>query len=134
MVSGKGFMKNVLLIDDDVSHLAGLAVALCEAGYQVIPKIDTESAVAVLRENVKIDLIIIDYEMTGLDAFSFLTMLREFMPKVPVIVLTENCNVDIYLQVMSLGAFEYMSKPVRVAELRRAVEAALLDYEKNGSS
>ena len=39
----KGQMKNTLLIDDDFDHLAGLAVALVEAGYQVIPKIDADS-------------------------------------------------------------------------------------------
>ena len=33
-------MKNVLMIDKDVNHLAVLAVALIEAGYQVIPEID----------------------------------------------------------------------------------------------
>jgi hypothetical protein len=37
-------MKNTLLIDDDFDHLVGLAVALVEAGYQVIPKIDADSA------------------------------------------------------------------------------------------
>jgi hypothetical protein len=37
-------MKNVLLIDDDFNRLVDLAVALVEAGYQVIPKIDADSA------------------------------------------------------------------------------------------
>ncbi len=128
------FMKNVRLIDDDLSHVAVLPVALSQGGYQVIPKIDAESAVAVLRENVRIDLIIFNYEMPGLDTLSFMTMLRESMPNVPVIVFTENCNVDIYLQVMSLGAFEYMSKPVRISELRRVVEAAFHDSKKHGLS
>ncbi len=63
-------MKNVLMVDKDVNHLAVLAVALIEAGYQVIPEIDAESAVAVLREDVRIDLIIINYQVPGLDALS----------------------------------------------------------------
>jgi DNA-binding NtrC family response regulator len=118
-------MKNVLMIDKDVNHLAVLAVALIEAGYKVIPEIDAGSAVAVLREDVRIDLIIIDYQVPGLDALSFMTMLRELMPKVPVIVLAQYCSVDIYLKVMSLGAFEYLNKPVRACELTRIVEVAL---------
>lgn len=118
-------MKNVLMIDKDVNHLAVLAVALIEAGYKVIPEIDAESAVAVLREDVRIDLIIIDYQVPGLDALSFMTMLRELMPKVPVIVLAQHCNMDIYLKVMSLGAFEYLNKPVRSCELTRFVKVAL---------
>ena len=119
-------MKNVLLIDDDRSHLAVLPVALSQGGYQVIPRTDAESAVAGLGENVKIDLIILNYEMPGLDALSFMTMLRALMPDVPVIVLTRQGNVDIYLKLMSLGAFEYMSEPFRIAELRRVVQTAFV--------
>lgn len=118
-------MKNILLIDDDIHHLVVLAFALDEAGYSVIPKMDAESAVAVLRENVSIDLIIIDDQMPGLDVLSFMIMLRELMPKVPVIVLARHCNMDIYLKFMSLGAFEYLNKPVRACELTRIVKMAL---------
>ncbi len=82
-------MKNILLIDDDLDHLAVLAVALIEAGYQVINEIDAESAVAVLRDDVTIDLIIIDDQIPGLDPLSFLTMIRKIMPKVPVIIPTQ---------------------------------------------
>jgi DNA-binding NtrC family response regulator len=129
---GGSLMKNVLLIDDDLNHLAVLAVELLDAGYQVITEIDADSAAAVLRENVGIDLIIIDYQMPGLDALPFITMLRALRPKVPVIVLARDGNVDMYLKVMSLGVFEYMNKPVRVDQLRRVVEAAFLDSEQSG--
>jgi CheY-like chemotaxis protein len=36
-------MKNILLIDDNLNHLSVLAVALADAGYQVIPKIDART-------------------------------------------------------------------------------------------
>jgi len=125
-------MKNILLIDDDLNHLVVLAFALDEAGYNVILKMDAESALAVLRENVSLDLIIIDDQMPGLDALSFMIMLRELMPKVPVIVLARQCNMDTYLKVMSFGAFEYLNKPVRACELTRIVIMALdrrLDHD-----
>lgn len=48
-------MKNNLLIDDDFDHLVDLAVALVEAGYQVIPKIDADSAIAVVRGDALVD-------------------------------------------------------------------------------
>jgi DNA-binding NtrC family response regulator len=127
-------MKNILLMDYDLNHLAVLSVELCEAGYQVIPKTDPESAIAALAENVRIDLIIVDHEMPGLDSLSFMTMLTQLMPKVPVIVLTGHGSVDGYIHAMSLGAFEYMNKPFRVNDLRRVVEAALLDSDQDGSS
>ncbi len=118
-------MKNILLIDDDLNHLAVLAVALVESGYWVIPKMDAESATAIARENVSIDLIILNYDMPGLDVPSFMLMLGVSMPNVPVIVFTGCGNLDTYLKVMSLGAFEYMNEPVIAEELKRVVDTAL---------
>ncbi len=121
-------MKNILLIADDHNHLADLAVELIDAGYQVIPIIDVESALAVLSENVRGDLIILEYQMSGHDALSFMaTTLRQLMPRVPIIVLGGRGNLDSYVKFMGLGAFEYMNKPVRGEELRRIVRTALLD-------
>jgi DNA-binding response OmpR family regulator len=79
-------------------------------------------------------LIILNYEMPGLDALSFMTMLRVLMPNVPVIVLTRRGNVDIYLKVMSLGALEYMSEPFRISELRRVVQTACFGSGQQGLS
>ncbi len=123
-------MKNVFLLDDDIYHMEVLAFALIEAGYTVIPEIQAGSAPAFIRENDRIDLIIMNYEMQGLDGQAFLTMLRDVMPHVPVIVLTRRSNVDVYLKVMSLGAFDYIIKPVDVSELRRVVRAALQEPEQ----
>ena len=119
-------MKNVLLIDDDLNQLANLAVALIESGCWVIPKMDAESAFAIVRENVRFDLIILDYEMPGLRAPAFMVMLRELMPNVPVIAFTSFGNLDTYLKVIGLGAFEYINEPIEVEELKRVVDAALL--------
>ncbi len=118
-------MKNVLMIDNDVNHLVALAFALDEAGYNVIPKMDAESAVAVLREDVGIDLIIVDYQMPGLDGLSFMSLMRELRPSVAVIVLSRQVSVNDCIKFMSRGAFEYLNKPVRNCELTRIVKVAL---------
>jgi len=118
-------MKNVLLIDADLNHLVVLAEALSDACYQVTARIDAESALAVLKEDDRFDLIIIDYEMPGLDALSFMGQVRELMTNARVVVLAKNGNVETYVKLMSLGVFVYMSKPVRARELKRSVEAAL---------
>ncbi len=123
-------MKNVFLLDDDINHMVVLTFALIKAGYTVIPEIKAESALAFVRENDRIDLIIVDYEMPGLNGHAFLTMVRDILPHVPVIVLTRRSNVDVYLKVMSLGAFDYIIKPVDVSELKRVVRAALPESER----
>jgi CheY-like chemotaxis protein len=122
---GGVLMKHVLLIEDDLDYLAVLAVALAESGYRVIPKVDCESALAILREDVRMDLIIIDYQMPGLDGLSFMSLLREFKPSMPVIILSKQVSVNDYIKFISLGAFEYLNKPVRVCELTRIAKVAL---------
>ncbi len=118
-------MKTILLIDDDKDVLAFLGDALRGAGHHIIPRSDAGSALGVLREGTRVDLVITDYQMPGLDALSFMSRLRESAPNVPVIVLTGHGNVELYLKVMSLGAFEYVNKPVRTGELNRIVQSAL---------
>jgi DNA-binding NtrC family response regulator len=125
-------MKTVLFIDDDPDFLIVHGEALSRAGYHVIAKLDAESALSVLREDPKVDLVITEYQIPGLLFVSFMSMLR--MRKVPVIVITGYCNMNVYLKCMGLGAFEYMSKPVRAEELTRVVKAALLVSESDGLS
>ncbi len=121
-------MKNILLVDDDFSHRAVLAVAL-RAGvdWKLIPEADVQSAVAALRQNVRIDVIILYDETRGLNPRSFMTMTRALKPNVPVIVLSRHGNEDIHRKMMSLGAFEHMNEPVTVIELGRAIRSALFD-------
>ncbi len=73
-----------------------------------------------------IDMVITDYQMPGLDALSLMPLLRESLPSAPVIVLAGNGNVDsYYIKARSLGAFEYLNKPIRACELTRIVKVAL---------
>ena len=123
--------KNLLLVDDDLNHMAVLAVGLIGAGYRVIPEIEAEVALAVLRGSERIDLIIVDFEMPGLDASAFMTTQRQFKPNVPVIVLAGRASVESYIKVMGHGAFEYINKPVSVGELKRVIDSALFQSEKN---
>jgi DNA-binding NtrC family response regulator len=126
-------MKTILLIDDEVDALAVLRDMLSRTGRHVIPSIDAESILSILRKGIGIDLVITDFRMLGLDVLSFMPRLRAFVPKVPVIVLTEHGNVDIYLKAMNLGAFDYMNKPARNAELSRVAKAARQRSETDGS-
>jgi DNA-binding NtrC family response regulator len=123
--------KNLLLVDDDLNHVAVLAVGLVGAGYKVIPEIEAESALAAVRGNARIDIIIVDFEMPGLDASAFMTTQRQFMPNVPVVVLAGRASLESYIKVMEHGAFEYINKPVSVGELKRVLDSALLRSEKN---
>lgn len=118
-------MKTILLVDDEPGVLKILEDTLVRFGYKVIPKPDAGSALTVIREGAKIDLVITDNKMPGMNGSEFVTVLKQALPSVPVIMLTGYGSVESYLKSLSNGVFEYINKPVQARELDRIVKAAL---------
>lgn len=118
-------MKTLLLVDDELENLRSLGEILNRFGYTVIAKPDAMSALTVIREGTKVDLVITDYRMPGMDGLEFLMHLKQTLPSVPVVMLTAYGAVETYLKSLSLGVFEYVNKPVKAKELGRIVKTAL---------
>jgi DNA-binding NtrC family response regulator len=122
-------MKTILLVDDEVHMLDLVEETLNAFGYKVIPRPDADSALSVIRQGTHIDLVITDYRMPGMNGVEFLTILRTILPSVPVIMLTGYSSVETYLKTISLGAFEYLSKPFTEKQLYYVVKSAFQQPE-----
>ncbi len=118
-------MRTILVVDDEQDLLSLLTEILGGAGYRVIQKTDAESALSLIRERTKIDLVITDNMLPGMPGQEFSAFLNKALPSVPVIMLTGYGSVESYLQCLDNGVFEYVNKPVRAGEFRRIVKAAL---------
>jgi DNA-binding NtrC family response regulator len=118
-------MITILLVDDDRDVLSYLEDALSTFGYNVIPKPDAQSALDVIREETKVDLVVTDYSMPGMVSHEYFTALKQSLPSVPIIILTGYNSGDIKNNLLSIGLFEYVGKPVDSRDLDRIVKAAL---------
>jgi DNA-binding NtrC family response regulator len=115
----------VLLVDtgDTVRH--GVSDILNSYGYQVITSTDAREMLAGLGRRIPIDVIISDDWSSRASGLEFVGTLIESASDIPVIVLTSNGSLEDYLNVIKLGAYDYLQKPVTPQELSRIVHAAI---------
>jgi len=118
-------MKTILLVDDDRDILSYLEDTLSMFGYTVVPRSDAQSALSVIREGTKVDLVVTDYSMPGMGSHEYFTALKQALPSVPVVILTGFGSADIEAKLGGIGQFEYVSKPIDSKELDRIVKEAL---------
>jgi DNA-binding NtrC family response regulator len=82
-----------------------------------------EAALASLREN-PVDVAILDVRMPGMDGIQTLREIKKMNPLVQVIMLTGHANVEVAIQGMELGAFDYLMKPANMDELLYKIQDA----------
>ncbi len=118
-------MRTILLVDDEVIIVNAFGEILSRFGYRVVGKTDCGSALSIVREGTKVDLIITDYQMPGMDGLEFIARIKQMVPSVPVIMMTGSSSIDCSMKAVSLGAFACVAKPIRAKELGTIVKAAL---------
>lgn len=120
----------MLLVDDEPENLRSYREILEDLGYRVIAEPEAGSALSAIREGARVDLVITDYRMPGINGLEFITSLRRELPEVPVIMLTAFGSIETYVQSFSLGVFEYINKPVTKEEFEKIVKTALSQEER----
>jgi DNA-binding NtrC family response regulator len=124
--------RRVLIADDEESVRELLAAffdkTYAARGYVVETVADGAAAVAAVRRAAPA-LVFLDIEMPVLDGVAALRAIRGIQPRVPVIMLTGNESRLTAAEVMALGAFSYMPKPVRLTYLEHIV-GALFDTDQ----
>jgi DNA-binding NtrC family response regulator len=118
-------MKTILVVEREQESITYLSEILNRYGYNVIAKQCSWSALSVVREGTKVDLVITEERLPEMGGLEFLASLKEVDSSVPSIMLTTHGSVESYLKALNLGAFEYLSKPLSAKELGRIVKAAI---------
>jgi two-component system NtrC family response regulator len=114
----------ILIIDDDTSLRRVLEYNLQEAGYAVGTAASGEEGLQLFDE-VSPALVITDMKMPGMDGMQVLNEIKERSPETLVIMITAFGTVDIAVEAMKAGAYDYITKPFNRDELRLTVAKAL---------
>lgn len=119
-------MRSILVINSNMDNLITVSSMLRNRGYCVIPKTEGGSAFSAVRDGADIDLIIADYMLGDMDALTFMSSLKRIAPaRPPVIFLSDRVDVQDYLTAFSLGAFEFLFRPLHPPEFLRIVGVAV---------
>ena len=110
-------MNNVWIIDDEESIRTICASAL-EDLFNVESFSSASEALLALN-STKPDLIITDIKMPGMSGLEFLDKVSEKFPNLPTIIITAHANIDNALSAYKGGAFEYLTKPFDINEIRK---------------
>ncbi|MDE6196602.1 MAG: sigma-54 dependent transcriptional regulator [Muribaculaceae bacterium] len=118
----------ILVIDDDSTILSSLRFLLGRAGYETVTASDPESAVDAVRR-IAPELILMDMNFTrgtsGREGLELLQKVRIFRPGVPVILMTAWGSIDLAVEGMRAGAFDFITKPWDNRGLLARIETAI---------
>ncbi len=120
-----GPRPRVLLVDDDPSLLRSVQVGLRKV-FAIDTAPDGEAGLRALRENGAYDALIADMRMPGMPGSEFLAKARTLAGDTVRIMLTGESGIDTAVRAVNEGAvFRFLTKPCALADLRKAIDAAL---------
>ncbi|HXF07472.1 MAG TPA: sigma-54 dependent transcriptional regulator [Candidatus Acidoferrales bacterium] len=116
--------RTILVVDDEPGQRAMLRAVLTAEGYQVAEAEDGSSAVARVEAHFY-DLILMDVRMAQLDGMAALQTIKGCSPGIPIILMTAYGTVRDAVEAMKAGAYDYLTKPLDIDELKLTVARGL---------
>jgi DNA-binding NtrC family response regulator len=117
---------SVLLVDDELEFLETLVKRLKKRNLAVQGAKSGEEALKIL-ETEPVDVVVLDVKMPGMDGIETLGEIKKLYPLVEVIMLTGHASMEVAIEGMELGAFDYLMKPMNIDELLYKLQDA---YQK----
>lgn len=118
----------ILIVDDEESLRLTFQMFLLRENYASVEVAETYDDALALLESRNFDLVISDIIMAGASGIDLLRHIREMGRDCPVVMVTGYPNVESASEAVRLGAFDYLAKPVKKADLLRTARMALHQY------
>ena len=107
---------DVLLVDDEVEFLETLVKRLKRRNLSVSGVNSGEKAIEALAQ-APVDIVVLDVKMPGMDGLTTLKEIKKRFPLIEVIMLTGHASMEVAIEGMEQGAFDYLMKPMDIDEL-----------------
>ncbi len=114
-------MKTILIADDDQAIRRTLELHLVEEGYNILVAASGSEAVD-LALTKGVDLMLLDLRLSGMDGFEVLTLVKEKLPALPVVMITAYDDMQTAIKAIRLGAIDHLGKPVDLDHLDGVIE------------
>lgn len=116
--------STIIVIEDDETLADNIREFLERQGYEAIACGTAESALDMIR-SIEPDLVLSDYNLPGMSGTDLVTRVSEIDPQIKAVMMTGDDRVQTAVDAMKAGAFDYLTKPIALAELKLVVERAL---------
>src|SRR4051812_19457346 len=117
-------MARVLVIDDHDAMREGMAVTLKKSGHEVAAVRSGADGLAAYRK-ARFDLVVTDLKMEGMDGLEVVQKLKDLDAEAVVLVVTAHGTIEVAVQAMQRGAYDFITKPFPPDVLRAKVERGL---------
>jgi len=111
----------ILVVEDEENARKLLLEYLKESGYKVFGCATGEEALQFCRESF-VDFVLLDIRLPGVSGIDLIPKLKEINPLIKVIMVTALSDVDLVVRAMSMGASDYVVKPVNLEKLLAKIE------------
>lgn len=116
----------ILVVDDELDFLETLVNRLKKRDIDAEGALSGKEALELL-ETKEFDLVILDVKMPGMDGIEILKRIKVKWPEIEVIMLTGHASLELGIQGMEHGAYDYIMKPTKLEELIAKMDKA---YER----
>lgn len=122
-------MQTILIIDDDRDMCLLLKRFLTRHGYEILEAYNGKKSLELL-ETTEPSLVMCDFRLEDMEGNILLGKIKEKYPHVPVIIITGYSDIKMAVEVMKMGAYDYITKPLFPDEILVTIKKALEDAAK----
>ena len=116
-------MAKILIVDDETAILNLMAKACQQSGHETVA-VNSEARARKALETQDFDVLVVDLVLGDGNGMDVVRHSEEKCPEAKVIMVTGHGTLETAVEAMRLGAFDYLTKPFELADLKRTVDLA----------